>query len=113
MSPDLHFILLLRNAPLDTERATAITASVVFLQSRKQWNHTDTDASPPENVVFEAIHRLRRRVVTWLMGASQREVDAMGDAAVRVSAMAGVMKAKEGEHQQRWARVTGERAPMM
>ena len=103
-----HLILMMRNASLDSERVRELVASTVFIASRKQWN-TGGDDSIPQTVVFEAIHALRRRIIAWIRGnATQAELDAIGDGAMRVSSTSGAMVPGPDDVCSRWAFVNGE-----
>ena len=74
-----HLLLTLRNVPttaLTEGRVTTVVTAVVFLSTRHEWNLALLDRKDgvssyggwriPETEVYEAVHVLRRKVVTWL-----------------------------------------------
>ena len=100
-----HLLLMLRNAsPADLSEpfASTITCGMVFLSTRHEWNHELLDRKPgradqpwdgwriPETELFECLHVLRRKLVLWMRHtACAKEVDAVMDRVLRVSASTG------------------------
>jgi hypothetical protein len=117
-----HLLLTLRNVPttaLTEGRVTTVVTAVVFLSTRHEWNMALLDRKDgvssyggwriPETEVYEAVHVLRRKVVTWLRErADQRQLDLVMDSVVRVSASTGALKPTSDEVPHRWAYVAGE-----
>ena len=63
----------------------------------------------PEEDIFEALHVLRRKLVTWLrQRASQGQLDHVMDAVLRVSASTGSLTAESDELAGWWAFVGGD-----
>ena len=123
-----HLLLMLRNAsPADLSEpfASTITCGMVFLSTRHEWNHELLDRKPgradqpwdgwriPETELFECLHVLRRKLVLWMRHtACAKEVDAVMDRVLRVSASTGSMQpsARGNEERGRWAYVAGDRS---
>ena len=117
-----HLLLTLRNVPttaLTESRVTTVVTAVVFLSTRHEWNMSLLDRKDgvssyggwriPETEIYEVVHVLRRKVVTWLRErADQRQLDLVMDSVVRVSASTGALKPTSDEVPHRWAYVAGE-----
>ena len=117
-----HLLLTLRNVPttaLTESRVTTVVTAVVFLSTRHEWNMSLLDRKDgvssyggwriPETEIYEVVHVLRRKVVTWLHErADQRQLDLVMDSVVRVSASTGALKPTSDEVPHRWAYVAGE-----
>ena len=114
-----HLLLMMRNArttDFNEDRVSVIVAGLVFIMARRSWNtpvhapaNKRTDFEIPEHIVFEAAHTLRRRVIEWIRSGSRSPsgVDSIGDAAVRVSSTAGVLRPSDRDVPQQWAFVNG------
>jgi hypothetical protein len=79
-----HLLLTLRNVPttaLTEGRVTTVVTAVVFLSTRHEWNMALLDRKDgvssyggwriPETEVYEAVHVLRRKVVTAYVAGEQ------------------------------------------
>jgi thiol-disulfide isomerase/thioredoxin len=111
-----HLVLMLRNvtaAELCEPLVSTLVCGMAFLATRHQWNKELLDVwdgAPsydawrvPETELYEAMHVVRRRVVGWLRtSATQRELDAVMTAVVRISEGSGAMLAPKDEVAQRW-----------
>ena len=116
-----HLVLMLRNisaAELTEAFATSIVCGIAFLATRHTWNKhllDRWDGAPsydawrvPETELYEAVHVLRRKMVHWLRRtATQRQLDAVMNAVVRVSEGSGTLLAPATEIPKRWAYLGG------
>ena len=115
-----HLVLMTRNVEADAlteELVTTLVCGMAFLATRHQWNKGLLDnwghivgGAPsfdawrvPETELYECMHVLRRKLVRWLReSATQKQLDAVMTAVVRISEGAGSMVAAKREVAQRW-----------
>jgi hypothetical protein len=87
-----------------------IVQSSVFLSQRHKWDcGLMDDDGVPENEIFETIHIMRRKVVTWLRKqASQHDLDIIMDGAVEAAANTTFLQSFDKVS--RWGFVSGKRS---
>ena len=110
-----HVLLTLRNYTLDELSPSVVghfLQSSIFLSTRHKWNTGGCDDAQwgvPENELFETMHSMRRKVISWLRErASHAQLDMIMESAVEAAANSSFLRGYENLN--RWGFVAGRRS---
>ena len=114
-----HQLLMYRNLhleELDRTSATTLVGSFVYLTTRHTWNKCTREAGRmllPETELYELLQVQRRRLVQYLRGQRQYDLDDVMQTALQVSTSAtGSLRASSEivDAHNRWATISGDRS---
>eukprot|EP01063_Lacrimia_lanifica_P039595 TRINITY_DN8724_c1_g4_i1.p1 TRINITY_DN8724_c1_g4~~TRINITY_DN8724_c1_g4_i1.p1 ORF type:complete len:4579 (+),score=2099.61 TRINITY_DN8724_c1_g4_i1:248-13984(+) len=100
-----HVVILRRTAPMNTNVASSLLSSIIFLTLRHTWNSGRLIV--PETEVYETMQLQRRRLASYLCAGGPNVLTEVLDGVVRVATSTGGRKSRPEDTSHLWAFVGG------